>query len=251
MDSVDHLILGHGYTAAELVPFIHSKEPQAKVVSTSRQGFPYIKFDLLDPSTWDNLPQSQVSYWTFPAVPPDLVKEFYSKKKDSLGHIVVLGSTSTFKVENSGELVDETSPLDLSIDRVQGEIYLRGEGASLVMSSGIYGVGRNPLDWVKKGWVGLSDKWINMIHVKDLSQFLYQAGRFKTGKTHIASDGDPRQWKEVIRIWEEAGLIANTPEKISTRVSKKINPAQSINELGINLKFQSFVDAVLSGVLES
>ena len=241
-----HLILGFGYTASFLKKRILNKYPQDKVSSTSRTNESHILFDLEDPETWDSLPQADLTYWTFPAVPLDLVKEFLTKKKTHLGQIIVIGSTSGFLVNENGENVNEKSSLDLSLDRVQGEDYLRSQGSILMMASGIYGEGRNPLDWVKKNYVGKSSKIVNMIHVVDLCNFLLNASFLgKPGSLYIASDGNPQSWEEVITLWEKRGLVSQVAYKESKRISKKIDSSSSIRELNVTLQFQNFADLVL------
>ena len=66
--------------------------------------------------------------------------------------------------------IDESAPIDLTKPRVQGEEYLRNEhGAIVLRVAGIYGPGRNPLDWIRQGRVGPSRKYVNLIHVEDLA----------------------------------------------------------------------------------
>jgi hypothetical protein len=156
-----------------------------------------------------------------------------------------VGSTSAFLVDKPHGPVDESTPFDMSIPRVQGEVFLRDQGATLVMSSGIYGAGRNPVDWIKKGYVGKSEKYVNMIHGSDLAQFLLQASQLgEKGAVYIASDNNPQRWRDVIELWESQGLVSDVPEKASRRSSKKIDSSKSIKSLQIDLQFDNFAHAV-------
>ena len=113
------------------------------------------------------------------------------------------------------------------------------------MSSGIYGPGKNPVDWVKNGYVGKSEKFVNMIHVKDLAHIIFKAGeRGKKNSVYIASDGVPLQWSHVIELWEKEGLLSNVAEKPSKRSSKKINSSATLLELEVDLKYRNFAEVV-------
>lgn len=239
------LILGYGYTASFLSPLLDDEG--CEVLRTSRKNPDSILFNLEDSTSWQNIPQVSATYWMFPAAPLELVKKFYQQNKNKLGQIVVIGSTSGFQSIQDGEEIRESSPLDLNIERVQGEEFLRSQGAIVVMASGIYGQGRSPLDWVKKAYVGKSKKFVNMIHVLDLCQFLINAQKYgEKGKLYIASDNYPQTWESVISVWQERGLLdREVAEKETQRLSKKMNSTQSIEELRINLKFQNFADLVL------
>lgn len=244
MEKVDYLILGHGYTAQFLIEELPS---QAKWLATSRSDQKFHYFDLTDVESWDQLPSAKVTYWTFPPTPIDLVKDFYSENKEKLGKLVVVGSTSGFLTTESHQEVTETTPFDESIERAQAEKLLMDQGATVVMSSGIYGPGKNPVDWVKNGYVGKSEKFVNMIHVKDLANIIFNAGeKGKSNSVYIASDGVPLQWSQVIELWEKEGLLANIPEKESKRSSKKINSSATMVELGIDLKHRNFANVVIN-----
>jgi len=242
MQSVDCLLLGFGYTAKAL---LSSFENEKRVATTSRKGTPHIQFDLEDESTWDSLPQSKMTFWTFPAAPVELVKKFYKQNGDKLGRLIVVGSTSALIPPNPHAVVNEKSSLDESIERVQGEVWLQRQGATFVLSSGIYGPGRNPIDWIKKGYIGKSEKFVNMIHVEDLASILIQAGRYgKPGELYIASDNNPQRWRDVIESWESRGLVSGIPEKESNRTSKKVDNSWSLKALQVTLQFQNFADSI-------
>lgn len=245
MKQVDHLILGLGPSGMALKKWIESHEPQSSVVYTSRSNQDGILFDLDDSASWVHLPEARVTYWTFPPQSVDQIKPFVDTQKQKLGHLIVVGTTSSFALEGPNQVVDESTPLDKNNPRAQGEEYLQSQGAVLVMSSGQYGFGRNPLQWIEKGWVGRNDKFVNMIHLEDLAQFLYQAGQLgQAGQLFIASDNNLMTWNQVIDVWEAEGLIENTSKKESQRPSKKINSSRSLKELKVNLKFDNFAQGV-------
>ena len=245
----DFLILGHGYTADFLWARLKKEFPHSTQSSTSRTNAKRILFELSKPKTWANLPQARSTFWTFPPSPLDQVMEFFKQKQESLGHLVVVGSTSGFLCEEEGQRIHEDSPLDLSKERSQGEAFLKNQGATLVMSSGIYGPGRNPLSWVQKGAVGKTDQFINMIHVKDLSHILIQASqRGKKSELYIASDNCPLTWRSVIQFWENQNLVHQVPEKRSSRRSKKLDSSKTLKTLEVTLEFQNFPQVVAQGL---
>jgi len=97
--------------------------------------------------------------------------------------------------------LDETAPIDLSKPRVAGEEFLRHEcGAIVLRVAGIYGPGRNPVNWIRDGRVGPSRKHVNLIHVEDLAAICLQAlERGTRGEVYNVSDGVPRTWEDICR----------------------------------------------------
>ena len=245
MRKVDYLLLGDGYSAKRIRQDLKTQFPSATIVGTSRKGDSDIIFDLSDPATWENLPQSSQGIWTFPPKPISTVQKFFEVQKTMAEKWVVIGSTSAFDVSGDIENVNESTKFDANNERAQAEEYLRSQGAVMVMSSGIYGIGKSPIDWVKNGRVGKSEKFVNMIHVEDLSQFVINAGIYgEKGKIYIASDNNPQKWQDIISHWEEVNLVKDVPQKISNRTSKKIDSSQSIKLLKVNLKYRNFAHAV-------
>ena len=176
------VVLGSGYTGRGL----HKMgAPQGRTVyATSRNPLHNLadipselrlKFELEQPSTWPNLPAHADLIWCFPATPLEQVRAFAHSLGAPPRRIVILGSTSAYEVsDDSGEYppswIDESAPIDVSKPRVQGEEYLREyHGAIVLRVAGIYGPGRNPLDWIRQGRVGSSGKYVNLIHVEDLA----------------------------------------------------------------------------------
>jgi len=205
------VILGSGYVARFLVSFTDSYR---QVLHTSREPDTHLvwlppaqrrEFDLSDPRTWTNIPSDADLLWCFPASPLGAVQQFASRIKPLSRRLVVLGSTSAYEVAGAHHYpppwIDETAPIDHGKPRVQGEEFLRKEcRAILLRVAGIYGPGRHPYDWIKSGRVGLSKKYVNLIHVEDLAAICLAAltcGR--AGAAYNVSDGTPRTWREIGR----------------------------------------------------
>ena len=204
------VVLGSGYVARFMPSLTDS---YAKVLHTSRDplhhlaGIPErqrLHFDLAQPHTWGHIPSGADLLWCFPAAPVGTVRDFV-KATGSVGRLVVLGSTSAYDTGAAQEYpppwIDETAPIDRTKPRVQGEEYLRNEcGAIVLRVAGIYGPGRHPYDWITSGRVGLSDKYVNLIHVEDLAEICIAALQCGIpGSAYNVSDGVPRTWKELGR----------------------------------------------------
>ena len=163
-----------------------------------------LRFDLEQPSTWLNIPAGADLIWCFPATPLEQVRAFARTLDAPPRRIVILGSTSAYEVsDHSAEYppswIDESAPIDLTKSRVQGEEYLREHhGAIVLRVAGIYGPGRNPLDWIRQGRIGPSRKYVNLIHVEDLAAICLAAiEKGKPGEIYNVSDGTPYLWSEI------------------------------------------------------
>lgn len=204
------VILGAGYTGRSLAATLNKNG--RTYFATSRDPSKHLEhlpierricFDLLRSSTWSHVPVNADLLWCFPAAPPAAVRQFAETADLSSRRFVVLGSTSAYDVEEPQEYpppwIDETASIDLSKPRVEGEEYLRKDcGAVLLRVAGIYGPDRNPLEWIKRGRVVPSRKYVNLIHVEDLAiACLAALERGKPGEVYSVSDGTPRTWQEI------------------------------------------------------
>ena len=240
------LILGYGYTSSFLVPQLSVAYPDAEILTTSRSQPKMLHFNLDRPSTWKNLPDCGTLIWTFPPKPFMQVQAFSDFYKGRYKKALVIGSTSSLTVEQPNQRVDETTPLDFSLERARCEELLRKQGFRLLLSSGIYGPGRNPLVWIKRDMVGISDKLVNMIHVNDLCQFIIKSIEMtQPGTLLIASDNNPQSWRTLIRYWQEMGTLGEVPLKESERPSKHIDASETLRRLEIELQHPSFRDSVM------
>ena len=161
------IILGAGYTGRYLASalattscpfFATSREPDKNLshVPVDRR----MKFDLEQPSTWPNIPAGANLIWCFPATPLPTVQRWTDAQHSRFKRLVVLGSTSAYEGPDDSTdypppWIDESAPIDLTKPRVQGEEFLRTDcGAIVLRVAGIYGPGRNPLEWIRQGRVG-------------------------------------------------------------------------------------------------
>ena len=249
MPSNPLVILGSGYTAHFLWPLVADRSP--KVFATSRipeQHLTYVpsvqrlRFDLSQPGTWDNIPRDADLLWCFPATPIELVRQFIATLTGSPRRLVVLGSTSAYDLGDSQEYpppwIDETAPIDLSKPRVQGEEYLRREhGAIVLRVAGIYGPGRNPLDWIRTGRVGPTRKYVNLIHVEDLAAICLTAlERGTPGEAYNVSDGILRTWEEICLTAEQRWNVHPLRTAVTQDAGKRISNAKLTQQLGYTIQ---------------
>ena len=211
------VVLGSGYTGLVLHRIGTSRGRTVHTTSrnplTNLAGVPSeqrMQFDLEQPSTWLNIPVSADLIWCFPAMPLEQVQAFARTLDAPPRRIVVLGSTSTYEVSDCSteyppSWIDESAPIDLSKPRVQGEEYLRQHhGAIVLRVAGIYGPGRNPIDWIRTGRVSPSRKYVNLIHVEDLATICLAALEHgKPGEVYNVSDGTPRTWRDICHLVEQ------------------------------------------------
>jgi hypothetical protein len=183
-------------------------------------------FDSEDPTTW-----GAVRGWrpdgivvTFPAGPcsdPAALADFL---RSFDAPVVAVGTTSSL-VASQGEITD-ASPADPNDPRAAAEEYLLRAGAAVLHSAGLYGPGRNPLDWVRRGRIGSAAKLVNLVHGGDVARacrFLLEHPR--RGERLVLSDGRPRRWADIVAFAVRSGWLADpglpaipvAPRRVSPR----------------------------------
>ena len=252
------VVLGSGYTGRVLH---RTGTSEGRTVhATSRNplnnlaGIPLeqrMRFDLEQPSTWLNIPVGADFIWCFPATPLEQVQAFARTLGAPPRRIVVLGSTSTYEVpdcstEYPPPWIDESAPIDLIKPRVQGEEYLRQHhGAIVLRVAGIYGPGRNPLEWIRQGRVGSSRKYVNLIHVEDLAAIcLLALDKGKPGEAYNVSDGTPRTWNEVCATAQQRWGVAATAVIENFSSGKRISNAKLRSELDHRFRHSDLYEAL-------
>ncbi len=240
------VILGAGYTGcclyalakAKHLPVLAGRRESARHLAYAEPA-DRMQFDLARHDTWRHIPKNAHLIWCFPAIPLDQVQAFAQTLTAPPRRIVVLGSTSAYDLPNQSDKypppwLDESAPIDLSKPRVQGEEYLRRQHDAMVLRvAGIYGPGRNPLDWIKQGRVGPSHKYVNLIHVEDLAEIcLLALERGKPGEVYNVSDGTPRTWKEICEVTQQRWGVVASATKEDRRTGKRISNAKLRDAFG-------------------
>lgn len=251
------IILGAGYVARFMPQPVCG--PYRDVRFTSRDPDRHltdvplsqrVRFDLADAGTWKNIPDGIDVLWCFPAAPPQAVQQFAAAIHHASRRLVVLGSTSAYAMKRSPDhpppWIDESSPIDLAQPRVQAEEFLRREcGATVLRVAGIYGPGRNPLDWIRSGRVGPSEKYVNLVHVEDLAAICLAAlARGKAGEVYNVSDGTARTWNEIYRVGQDRWQLPPIPERPARENGKRIETRKLREGLGATLRHSDFFAAL-------
>ena len=253
------VILGSGYTGLVLhrMGTVQGRTVHASSRNplTNLGGIPSeqrLRFDLEQPSTWLNIPIGADLIWCFPATPLEQVQAFTRRLNAPPRRIVVLGSTSAYEVSDHSTdyppaWIDESAQIDLTKPRVQGEEFLRTNcGAIMLRVAGIYGPGRNPIDWIRNGRVGPSRKYVNLIHVEDLAAIcLVALERGKPGEAYNVSDGTPHTWNEIcVTAQQRWSTTAAVVVQEDQPTGKRISNAKLRAELDYVLKYPDLYDAL-------
>jgi len=198
-------VLGAGYTGHFLVRLLERQG--FEVIASRRSGAPtalssvlWIALDLADPRTWQNVPPCDGCVILFPAAPLESIERLSSLLFERCRKLVVIGTTSSYKQSVEDEILDETAQLDIEAPRVQGEEYLRLRGGIILHSAGIYGPGRNPLDWLRAGRIASAERYVNLIHGEDLAAAALAALESDARcEQFVVADGVPRRWKDIAK----------------------------------------------------
>jgi len=252
------IILGYGYTGRHIMKLTLNRGTNAWATSRNPAlqltavPFPeLLGFDLARPETWGHLPTGADLVWCFPASPLSAVQRWAETQPSQFNRLVVLSSTSAYEVsDHSAEYpppwIDESAPIDLTKPRVQGEEYLRNElGAIVLRVAGIYGPGRNPLDWIRQGRVGPSRKYVNLIHVEDLAAIcLLALDKGKPGEAYNVSDGQPHIWNEICATAQQRWGVAAAAVKEDLSSGKRISNAKLRSELDYRFRHSDLYEAL-------
>ncbi len=252
------IILGCGYTGRSIFPL--SLQRGTTTWATSRNPAQQLaavpppqrlEFDLACPATWNNLPPGADLIWCFPASPLSAVQQWAVTHRARFNRLVLLGSTSAYETTNDSTdypppWIDETAPIDQTNPRVQGEEYLRNElGAILLRVAGIYGLGRNPLDWITQGRVGPSRKYVNLIHGEDLAAICLAAiEKGAPSEIYNVSDGTPYTWREICETAQQRWGITSSAAHANPSPGKRISNTKLRTTLGYRFKHQDLYEAL-------
>jgi nucleoside-diphosphate-sugar epimerase len=252
------VILGCGYTGRFLYHLAMARHQVVRVTSrrpeqqlTELPSIHCLAFDIEQPETWANIPVQANLIWCFPAVPLDRVQLFAKSRIVPSGRLVVLGSTSAYDETHASQdypppWIDESTLIEQTKPRVQGEEWLRNELNAIVLRvAGIYGPGRNPLDWIRQGRVSPSPKYVNLVHAEDLAAVCLLALEKGTpGEVYNVSDGHPHTWDEIcLTAQMRWGVTAPTAtQALST--GRRISNAKIRVELGYEIQHSDLYSAL-------
>jgi nucleoside-diphosphate-sugar epimerase len=186
--------------------------------------------------------------WCFPATPLKAVSSFADAVLRKADRIVVLGSTSAYETSmiDSDSVLDESAPIDRTRPRVRGEDYLRTHaGATILRVAGIYGPGRNVLDWIRRGKVGLSQRYVNLVHVEDLAAIcLSMLEDRRSGEIYNVSDGQPRRWSEICDVARSRWGVVPVKRDSDPRAGKGVSIAKLTRDLHYRFQYPDLYAAL-------
>lgn len=218
-------VLGAGYVGAALW-----RRFPAAMATRRRPASGALAFDLADEASWNNLPcAGRHVVWTFAAEPPARVRAFHEACLKHAASLIVLGSTSAYRVDDEASVprLDEDAPLDLSLPRVEGEEWLRAQGAAVLRLAGLFGPGREPADWLRRGRIGDGSKLVNLIHVDDVVDAIAALLAHPRPGAHInASNGEPTTWHALAADLRARGALPadwRLPESTAAPHGKRID----------------------------
>ncbi len=245
------VILGAGYTGLRVYQqaietgwqvFATSRRPQLQLCDIPPEH--RLQFDLTQAKTWPTIPDPAHLLWCFPAVPLDLVKEFLSVRTRQTARLLVMGSTSAYIP--GGQPITENTPLKLHLPRVQTEEYLRTTYSSVTIRlAGLYGPGRHVYDWIRKGKIQNTQKWVNLLHVEDAAAICLQAlEQASDGSTYLASDGHPRTWEEICSVASSKWRVPIPPLTRPQHSGKQVSIQKLSTELNYTFRFPDLYQAL-------
>lgn len=242
------IFLGSGFVGdhfRRLYPYsIHTSRSPEKL----RHQIRGVVFDSESPATWENVrrlkPEGVVI--SFPLTScsfPDEMDEFLRSLTE---RIVVIGTTSGFREDLC--VITDDSPIDTGNKRSLAEEAFRLKGAVILHSAGIYGEGRNPLDWIRRGMIKDTQKTANLIHAEDLSRacrFILE--NFHPGARYVLSDNHPYRWQDIINFALERKLLleSEVPVPVQTASAEsiiRVVKSCKLLEEGFNLKHPELLE---------
>lgn len=249
------VILGAGYTgrfmyahalARGLSTLVTSRAPDSNLNFASPSH--RLPFDLEREDTWRTIPAGVDLIWCFPATPLESVSAFADALLSKARRIVVLGSTSAYDLSttDSDAVLDESAPIDSTRPRVIGEEYLRTHSHAIVLRiAGIYGPGRHVLDWIRRGKVGPSKRYVNLIHVEDLAAISLAALiQGHPGEVYNVSDGRPRRWSEICEVARNRWGVAPVKRDSDQRAGKRLSIAKLTRDLQYRFQYPDLYAAL-------
>ncbi len=245
------VILGAGYTGLRVyqqaikkgwLVFATSRNPQDQLCDIPSKH--RLRFDLRQTHTWATIPDPAHLVWCFPAIPFELVKEFLSSRTQHASRLLVMGSTSAYEVNEIP--ITEKSPLKTNLPRVETEEYLRTTfGAVVIRFAGLYGPGRHVFDWIRKGKIQNTSKWVNLLHVEDAAAIcLLALEHAADGSTYLASDGSPRTWAEICTLAASKWQIPIPAPTPSQHSGKQVSIQKLQTELNYTFNFPDLSQAL-------
>jgi len=245
----------------------------------ARTGFKPVIGDVMQPQTLNQLPRADVVLYAVGfdrssghakrAVYVDGLRNVLAEIGSRCQRLIYISSTSVYG-QNSGELIDESSPAESheengricrEAESVVWEFFDRtaareSRGAIILRLAGIYGSGRllTRIEQLRRGepLSGNPEAWLNLIHVDDAVRAIKAAEqRGRPGETYLVSDDRPlRRVEYFSALAEKVGappprfveLAADAIER--RQFNKRCDNRRLRQELGVDLQYPTVIDGL-------
>ncbi len=126
----------------------------------------------------------------------------------------------------------------MALPRVQSEEHLRNAyGAIILRLAGLYGPGRHVLNWIRRGKIKNTDRYVNLIHVEDAAALCLAAlDQAEPGSSYIVADGTPQRWSDICRYAATQWNIPIPEPTIPKDPGKRLSPQKILEEFNYKLK---------------
>jgi nucleoside-diphosphate-sugar epimerase len=206
---MEHILIGGlGYTGKAIYRNLKASGRQVSAFSSNTQYGESMRMDANHEGSADQLGRMIESLGishlilTFP--PQGLSADFLQVATGSCA-CLLLGTTSVYP--ESG-IITEMSRVDKAHNRIGIEEAFIKLGGQVMRLSGIYGPGRDPLDWIQRGNAKrYAETQLNLIHLENIVEFLlHWIGERFSGAVMNLSDGQRHTWGEIYSLGGLKGI---------------------------------------------
>jgi nucleoside-diphosphate-sugar epimerase len=253
--SSDVLILGCGYVGS----YFLNRNPNSfytnrKIIASNCNNTRQFYFDLNDKSSWDsvlNINSNNILF-TFPVAKnmndiDNLILFFNNYLKDK--NVIILSTTSAYKVNYTNEYISEESDLLLDNPRFYAEDILRNMGSLILHLSGIIGPNRTPLNWYRKNLVSSGENILNYIYIDDIIFFIEELfKKYKPYERFNITSQDYKTHNEISFKLKERFLLDNNFSFSCNdfiNKSKRVNSSKILKYLNLeNYNFKKYPEDI-------
>lgn len=266
------LVLGGGWTGRRIclrdpARFVTTTRTQEKLSELTSLGINTVQFDLMDDTTWSNLPNKsdvEATIFTFESLSTQLAlfERLWKNHIASDQPVLCLGTSSCFQGSGDHEpVINESLPLTGKAsleDRVKGEEWMLKNGATILHLTGLVGdeesdgkfgksTPRTIRSFISKGYFRNGLRLVNIIHINDIYKItLALIERLKLEHQQKTRDVSTEDGLEVhargerilascgafrVRDWVEALKFDPLPEMLPPDVTMQQSKIVSIAKL--------------------
>lgn len=221
----------------ELFPFSKSTQINQSILANTEtiEGVQFIRSHLINS-------EISIACITFP--PEKAHPYFWEMLEEMVPYRILLGTSSIYK---PAVKITESTTENSEHPRFPVERTFRENGGTIIRLSGIYGPGRNPLNWISRAKDLYAQKQLNLIHVSDIVQFLTAwMQEPERGELYNLSDGQRHTWGEIVHQARAKGLkMPEIMEKLEWNAAEErfISPEKVLKRYP-NLNFCDFFETI-------